>query len=164
MAEIAAGRPPALANLPREPTARHLGRRPVRRPDRDLPDALRLFFIKHERQELIHFNVTASPTAAWIWHQLLEATPWSRRPKYLVHDKDAVYGSEFDGKLADLGIAGVRTLPRASAANAVAERSVRTVRTECLDHLIGINEQHLRTVLAEFADYFNRDRPHRGLG
>jgi putative transposase len=68
-----------------------------------------LFFIKHERRQLLYFDVTASPTAAWIWHQLLEATPWSRQPKYLIHDRAAVYGGDFDRRLASLGIAGVRT-------------------------------------------------------
>ncbi len=58
----------------------------------------------------------------------------------------------------------MRTPPRAPTANAVAERLVRTIRTECLDHLIVIDQQHLRAVLAEFADYYNRDRPHRSLG
>jgi transposase InsO family protein len=122
------------------------------------------FCIRHERRELLHFNVTASPTAAWIWHQLLEATPWGRQPKYLIHDRDAVYGGDFDRQLASLGISGVRTPPRAPNANAVAERIVRTIRTECLDHLIVIDERHLRAVLAEFVDYYNRDRPHRSLG
>jgi len=122
------------------------------------------FLIRHERRELLHFNVTANPIAAWIWQQLLEATPWGRRPAHLLHDRDAVYGADFDRKLADLDIAGVRTPPRAPTANAVAERLVRTIRTECLDHLIVIDQQHLRAVLAEFADYYNRDRPHRSLG
>ena len=62
---------------------------------------------------MLHFNVTASPTAAWIWHQLLEATPWGRQPTYLIHDRDAVYGGDFDRQLASLGISGVRTPVRA---------------------------------------------------
>ncbi len=121
------------------------------------------FFIRHQRRELLHFNVTASPTAAWVWQQLLEATPWSRQPRFLIYDRDAVYGGEFDRQLASLGIAGVRTPPRAPNANAVGERIVRTIRTECLDHLMVFDERHLRAVLAEFADYYNRDRPHRSL-
>jgi transposase InsO family protein len=122
------------------------------------------FFIRRQRRELLHFNITARPTAAWIWQQLQEATPWSRQPRFLIHDRDAVYGGDFDRQLASLGIAGVRTLPRAPNANAVGERIVRTIRTECLDHLIVFEECHLWTVLAEFADYYNRDRPHRSLG
>ena len=121
------------------------------------------FLISHQRRELVHFNVTASPTAAWIWHQVLEATPWGRQPRYLIHDRDAVYGGDLDRQLARLGVSGVGTPPRAPTANSIAERIVRTIRTECLDHLIVIDDRHLRAVLGEFADYYNRDRPHRSL-
>ena len=65
------------------------------------------FFISHDRRELIHFNVTASPTAAWIWQQLLEATPWGRQPAHLIHDRDAVYGRDFDRHAAQLGDRGL---------------------------------------------------------
>ncbi len=121
------------------------------------------FFVRHERREWIHFNVTASPTAAWIWRQVVEATPLGRPPKFLIHDRDADYGGDFDERLAALGITGVQTPPRSPRANAIGERIVRSIRTECLDHLIVINEAHLRSVLAEFAEYYNRDRPHRSL-
>ncbi len=122
------------------------------------------FLIRHDRREWIHFNVTASPTAAWIWRQLLEATPLGRQPKFLIHDRDSDYGGDFDERLANLGITGVRTPARAPKANAIGERIVRTIRAECLDHLIVINERHLRAVLAEFANYYNHERPHRSLG
>ncbi len=82
----------------------------------------------------------------------------------LIHDRDAVYGGDFDLQLASLGVTGVRTPPRAPTANSIAERIVLTIRTECLDHLIVIDERHLRAPLGEFADYYNRDRPHRSLG
>ncbi len=121
------------------------------------------FLLRHERREWLHFNVTASPTAAWIWRQVVEATPLGRQPKFLIHDRDADYGSDFDERLAKVDIRGARTPPRAPRANAIAERIVRTIRTECLDHLIVMNEAHLQAVLAEFAGYYNRDRPHRSL-
>jgi hypothetical protein len=88
------------------------------------------FFISHERRELIHFNVTNSPTAAWIWQQLLEATPWGRKPAYLIHDRDSVYGRDFDVRASRLGVAGVRTPPRAPKANSIAERLVETIRSD----------------------------------
>ena len=91
-------------------------------------------------------SVTASPTAAWIWRQLLAATPWGRQPTHLIHDRDAVYGRDIDARLARLDIIGVRTPFRSPRANAVGERVVRTFRAECLDHLIVINERHLRAV------------------
>ncbi len=122
-----------------------------------------LLFISHARRELIHLHVTASPTAAWVWRQVINATPWGRQPRYLIHDRDAVYGKDFRTKLAQLGIASIRTPIRAPRANAVAERVVRTLRQECLDHVIVWNERHLHTVLGEFLQYYNHDRPHRSL-
>jgi transposase InsO family protein len=107
--------------------------------------------------------VTASPTAAWVWRQVINATPWGRHPTYLIHDRDAVYGKDFGTKLAQLGIASIPTPIRAPRANAVAERLVRTVRQECLDHVVVWNERHLHTVLGEFLRYYNPDRPHRAL-
>jgi transposase InsO family protein len=122
-----------------------------------------LFLIRHDRRELIHFNVTSSPTAAWVWQQLIEATPWGRQPKYLIHDRDTVYGRTFGARLANLGIASVRTPVRAPRANAIAERVVKSIRVECLDHMIVINERHLHALLAEYISYYNVDRPHRSL-
>jgi transposase InsO family protein len=89
--------------------------------------------------------------------------PLGWQPKFLIHDRDADYGGDFDERLANLGIRGVRTPPGAPKANAIGERIVRTMRSECLDHLIVINERHPRVVLAEFAHSYNHDRPHRRL-
>jgi putative transposase len=122
-----------------------------------------LFFISHDRRQLIHFNVTSSPTAAWVWQQVIEATPWGRQPEYLIHDRDAVYGRTFGARLAKLRIASIRTPIRAPRANAIAERVVRSIRTEALDHVVVINQRHLHAVLAEYLDYYNNDRPHRSL-
>jgi transposase InsO family protein len=122
-----------------------------------------MFFISHRRRKLVHFNVTSSPTAAWVWRQLIEATAWTRLPSHLIHDRDAVYGRDFDIRTRALGIIGVQTPGRAPNANAIAERIVRSIRVECLDHLIVINERHLIAVLREFIDYYNHDRPHRSL-
>ncbi len=122
------------------------------------------FVLRHERRELIRCNVTASPTAAWIWRQVIEATAWGRQPQHLIRDRDNVYGADFGSKLAGLGIEDIRTPYRAPIANSVAERLVRTFRQECLDHVIVVNERHLLTLLTEFLGYYNRDRPHRTLG
>jgi transposase InsO family protein len=123
-----------------------------------------LFFITHARRELVHFNVTASPTAAWVWQQVINATPWGTRPSHLIHDRDAVYGKEFGEKLERVGIVDLRTPIRAPRANSIAERVVRTFRQECLDHVIVINERHLHKLLTEFVRYYNHDRSHRSLG
>jgi hypothetical protein len=123
-----------------------------------------LFFIRHQRRQLVHLNVTAHPTVAWVWQQLLNATPDGRQPRHLIHDRDGVNGVDFDARLGGLGIHGIRTAVLAPRANAVAERMVRTFRRECLDHLIVLNEDQLLTILSEFVAFYNRDRPHRSLG
>ncbi len=122
-----------------------------------------LFFITHGRGELVHTAVTAHPTAAWVWRQLVEATPWGHQPKYLIRDRDCVYGGAFAARAKAIGIDTLLTPFRAPKANAVAERVVRTLRNDCLDHVLILNERHLRSVLAEYAAYYNWDRPHRSL-
>ena len=122
-----------------------------------------LVFISHARRELVHLNVVASPTAAWVWRQLIAATPWGRAPRYLVRDRDAVYGRGFGERARRLGIATLLTPVRAPRANAIAERLVGTLRRECLDHLVVVNERHLRTILIEFVRFYNEQRPHRTL-
>jgi putative transposase len=121
------------------------------------------FFIAHARREVVHINVTASPTAAWIWRQAIESTAWGDQPRHLIHDRDNVYGDDFATNLATIGIAGIGTPYRAPLANSVAERVVRTFRQECLDHVLVFNERHLLALLAEFVQYYNHDRPHRTL-
>ncbi|HET8644354.1 MAG TPA: integrase core domain-containing protein, partial [Vicinamibacteria bacterium] len=123
-----------------------------------------LVVIAHGRRELVHVAVTAHPAAAWVWRQVVEATAWGRRPRFLLRDRDAVFGGAFGSRLAALGIEQLLTPVRAPRANAVAERVVRTLRTECLDHLIPLDERHLRTILAEYVEYYNTERPHRSLG
>ena len=122
-----------------------------------------LLFVAHDRRELVHWNVTAHPTAAWVWRQLLEATPWGRQPRYLLRDRDAVYGGEFVPRARRLGIETLLSPVRAPRANAIAERVIGTLRRECLDRLIVVNERHLRAILAEFVRFYNAERPHRTL-
>src|SRR6266851_1948341 len=122
-----------------------------------------IFFISHGGRQLVHFDVTAHPTAAWVWRQLTEATPWDCKPRYLIHDRDRVWGADFGQRASSLTIKSLRTPIRAPRANSIAERWVRTARRECLDHLIPISERHLRRVLAEFVDYYNHDRHHRSI-
>jgi len=123
-----------------------------------------LLFVAHGRREVVHLAVTAHPTAAWIWRQLINATPWGRTPAYLVRDRDAAYGADFVRKAGGLGIRTLLTPVRAPRGNAIAERLVGTLRRECLDHLIVVNERHLRAILSDFARYYNADRPHQAFG
>ena len=122
-----------------------------------------LFFIAHDRRELLHVNVTSHPTAAWVWRQMLEATPFGRRPRFLLRDRDRVYGRDFATRSKELGIQTLLSPVRAPQANAIAERVVGTFRRECLDHMVVLNETHLLRILQEFVSYYNQERPHRTL-
>jgi transposase InsO family protein len=122
-----------------------------------------LVFIQHGRRELVHINVTAHPTAAWVWRQVSEATPWGHTPRHLLRDRDSVYSRDFRQRARRLGIDSIATPVRAPRANAVVERVIGTLRRECLDHIIVLDEQHLMSVLTEFVRYYNQERPHRTL-
>ena len=122
-----------------------------------------LVFIAHCRRELVHVNVTANPTAAWVWLQLIEATPWGQKPRHLLRNRDAVYGRGFRERAQRISIDAIPTPIRAPKANAIAERLIGTLRRECLDHVIVFDEQDLRSVLTEFVQYYNQERPHRTL-
>jgi transposase InsO family protein len=121
------------------------------------------FFISHGRREVVHLNVTAHPTAQWVWRQLIEATPWGRQPRYLLRDRDRAYGGDFVARARRIGIDVMLTPIASPQANAIAERLVGTLGRECLDHLIIVNERHLRAVLREFVRHYNETRPHRAL-
>jgi transposase InsO family protein len=82
--------------------------------------------------------------------QLIEATPWGHKPRHLLHDRDASYGRDFRQRTRRIGIDSIATPVRSPRANAVVERVIGTLRRECLDHLIVLNEQHLGSVLTEF--------------
>jgi len=92
------------------------------------------------------------------------ALRWGRQSKYLIHDRDCHYGGRFNARAARLAIQAILTPVQAPEANAVAERVIGTLRRECLDHVIVINEQHLRSVLREYAGHYNGARSHRTLG
>ncbi len=123
------------------------------------------FVINHGTREIVHARVTAHPTAQWLAQQMVEACGFDRvAPRFLIHDRDGCYGAAFDGRVRSLGIEQIRTLVREPKANAIAERWVRTVRTECLDHTFVLGHQHLQRILIEYVGYYNRWRPHRSLG
>jgi putative transposase len=110
-------------------------------------------------------RVTPCPTAEWAAQQIVECCAWDRwPPRFLIHDRDSRYGATFDRRLRHLGIEQVRTPFRAPRANAISERWVKSVRTECLDHILVFNEAHLRRAISAYVAYFNYWRPHRSLG
>jgi transposase InsO family protein len=94
---------------------------------------------------------------------VIEATPWGQKPRHLLRDRDAVYGRDFQRRAQRIGIDSIVTPIHAPKANAVAERVIGTLRRECLDHFIILDEHHLLSVLREFIIYYNAERPHRTL-
>ena len=119
--------------------------------------------IDHGRRRIRHWNVTEHPIAPWIWRQMIEATAWGEQPGFLIRDRDRSYGGDFIARARRIGIETILTPVRAPNANAIAERVIGTLRRECLDHVIAVNERHLRRVLGEYVQYYNAMRPHRSL-
>ncbi|MFI5340677.1 MAG: integrase core domain-containing protein [Candidatus Methylomirabilales bacterium] len=117
-----------------------------------------LVVLAHARRRIVHFNVTEHPTARWTAQQLVEAFPWETAPKYLLRDRDAVYGEGFQRRVANLGIDQILAAPRSPWQNAYAERLIGSIRRECLDHAIVFSEGHLRRLLASYFHYHHRWR------
>ena len=115
-------------------------------------------------RRVVPVGVTRQPSDAWVAQQLREATPFDQRPRYLIRANDGTFGTAFARVAETSGIAIVRRPRRAPRANAVCERCLGSVRRECLDHLLIVGERQLLRVLREYVAYFNRARPHQGLG
>jgi transposase InsO family protein len=122
-----------------------------------------LLILSHDRRRVVHFNITRNPTAAWTLQQVRTAFPWDTAPKYLLRDRDGIYGRAFRQGIEDMGIEQIVTAPKSPWQNGYVERMVGTIRRDCLDHHIIIGEKHLRKVLNEYLDYYHRDRTHCGL-
>jgi putative transposase len=122
------------------------------------------FFIELKSRKVIHVGVTRSPTDAWTAQQLREATPYGQAPNYLIRDRDCKFGPGFARVAATSGIKILKTPYHAPRANAVCERFLRSVRQECLDHLLILQERQLQRVLNAYVTYFNQARPHQGTG
>ncbi len=116
------------------------------------------------RRRIIHLNVTNNPTADWTSLQLIQAFPCETTPRYLIRDRDGIYGPKVIDTFDFLGIEQVVTAPRSPWQNGYCERISGTIRRECLDHVIVLNEDHLRRVLKESLAYYHETRTHLGLG
>ena len=122
------------------------------------------FVISHDRRRILHFNITKHPTSSWIIQQLREAFPFGAAPRFLIHDRDAKYGTDVPAAIRSLKINAVRTSFESPWQNGVAERWVGSCRRELLDHVIALNERHLKRLLSEYVSYHHEDRTHLGLG
>jgi transposase InsO family protein len=121
------------------------------------------FVIGHGRRKIIHFGVTAHPTSPWVVQQLREAFPEESAPRFLIYDNDSIFSERVTESIKNLGIEPQRTAFRSPWQNGIAERWVGSARRELLDHVIILNENHLRQLLREYVDYYNADRVHTQL-
>jgi putative transposase len=121
-----------------------------------------LVILAHERRHVVHVAVTDQPTAVWTAQQLREAFPWNEAPRYLVHDRDSAFCA-WTTTASAIGIEEVLTAPRSPWQNAYAARLIGSIRRECLDHMIIMNEHGLRRALAAYIEYYLKSRTHLSL-
>jgi transposase InsO family protein len=119
--------------------------------------------VRLDRRDLVWTNVTTNPTAEWIARQLTEAFPWSTAPRYLVRDRDRIYGSIVPRRLRAMGIRDKPIAPASPWQNGFAERLIGSIRRECVDHIVVLGEAHLRRILESYARYYNDIRTHGSL-
>ena len=119
--------------------------------------------LRHDRREIVHFNVTEHPTPQWTAQQIVEAFPFDTAPRYLLHDRDRIYGDAVQRRIESLSIEEVLTAPRSPWQNAFVESVIGSIRRDCLDHVIVLNERHLRRTLRKHFEYYHTCRTHLSL-
>ena len=119
--------------------------------------------IRLDRRTLVWINVTQNPTAEWIARQITEAFPWNEPPRYLIRDRDRIYGEIALRRIRAMGIRDKPIAPASPWQNGFTERLIGSIRRECLDHLVILGEAHLRRILRNYASYYNKIRTHRSL-
>jgi transposase InsO family protein len=122
-----------------------------------------LVILDHGRRIVRHFNVTSNPTTEWVRQQIREAFPFDHNTRYLIHDRDTIFGDlkEF---LVPFGNKDKRTAFRSPWQNGYSERMHLSLRRDLLEHIIPLSEQHLRRLIKEYVRYCHDDRTHLGLG
>ena len=121
------------------------------------------FVIGHDRRKILHFNVTRNPNALWVVQQLREAWAYKQPHRFLLFDRDAKFGAEVVSAVRDMGSEPTRTAFRSPWQNGVAERWVGSCRRDLLDHVIILNERHLKRLMSSYLLYYHQDRTHLGL-
>ena len=123
-----------------------------------------LLVLAHDRRRVVHFNVTEHPHAEWTTRQIVQAFPWESAPRYMIRDRDSIFGARFRGRVTRMGIEEVITAPRSPWQNPYCERMIGSIRRECLDHVIVLGQMHLRRILKSYFAYYHRSRTHLSLG
>lgn len=121
------------------------------------------FLIGHDRRRILHFNVTHNPNSFWVLQQVREAFPFDPSHKYLIFDRDAKFGPDVAAMVKAIGMSPKRTSFRSPWQNGIAERWIESCRRDLLDHVIVLNELHLKRLLSEYVRYYQEDRTHLGL-
>ncbi len=119
--------------------------------------------LRHDRRKVVHFNVTAHPTARWAAQQIVEAFPYDEAPRFLIRDRDGIYGADFRRRVKHIDIEEVVTAPRSPWQNPYVERLIGSIRRDCLNHVIALNEAHVRRILASYFQYYHESRAHLSL-
>jgi transposase InsO family protein len=119
--------------------------------------------VRLDRRELVWISVTTHPTAEWVARQITEAFPWNEAPRYMIRDRDRIFGAVVTRRLRAMGIRDRPITPASPWQNGFAERLIGSIRRECVDHMIVLGEAHLRRILKSYADYYNGIRTHRSL-
>jgi transposase InsO family protein len=123
----------------------------------------KLVVLTHERRKVVHFNVTEAPTAEWTALQIINAFPYDTAPKYLLRDRDFIYGTAFCRRVEGMGIRQKRIAPRSPWQSPYVERLIGSIRRECLDRMIVFHERQLYRTLKSYLEYYHHLRPHRSL-
>ena len=119
--------------------------------------------LRHDRRQVVYFNVTTNPYAEWTAQQIINALPYEEAPRLLIRDRDDIYGDYVTRRVEGMGIEEVPIAPRAPWHNPYCERVIGSIRRECLDHIIVLNERHLYRILADYFAYYHNSRPHLSL-
>jgi len=121
------------------------------------------FVIAHDRRKVLHCNITRNPSALWIVQQMREAWPYTSAHRFLILDRDSKFSGDVVSAAQDLGSKPVRTALRSPWQNGVAEHWIGSCRRDLLDHVIILNEWHLKRLMAEYIGYYHEDRTHLRL-
>jgi transposase InsO family protein len=119
--------------------------------------------LAHDRRRVLHFNMTRSPSADWTAQQIVEAFPWDGTPRYLLRDRDSIYGTHFRRRMHGMGIEEVMIARQSPWQNPYVERLIGSIRRECLDHFVVFNERHHKTIMGSYFRYYHGWRTHQSL-